>query len=271
MLSATRKKLIMFNPHQKISQQSKKLLGISAALFVIMVWAGLSFFGVVSQNKLPSPMSVLHALSYLAYYDGNSMLLEATLASGSRILIASLLVLFIGIPAGIMMGASPKINACLSPMVDPFRSAPIVAVLPIMVMWFGIGETMKVIFLFLGAVIFVMPMVRDAIKAVPYSYWESARDLGATKVECITRAILPMAMPRIVDAFIASISIQWGYITVAEYVNASVGLGSLIQNARRFSAMDQVFAGVLVITILAFFTNWALLKFKSRIFHWEGK
>ncbi|HBK57672.1 MAG TPA: ABC transporter permease, partial [Xanthomonadales bacterium] len=72
----------------------------------------------------------------------------------------------------------------------------------IMVMWFGIGEWMKVLFLFVGAVVFLIPMVRDAIQAVPQAYWISARDLGASHWEAVRHAVLPMAMPRIADAVI---------------------------------------------------------------------
>jgi hypothetical protein len=95
----------------------------------------------------------------------------------------------IGIPIGIVMGAAPQVNAALSPLVDPFRSAPVVALLPILVMWMGIGESMKIAFLFIGAVVYLIPMVRDAIQAVPQSYWIGARDLGATPWECIRSAV----------------------------------------------------------------------------------
>lgn len=110
----------------------------------------------------------------------------------------------------------------------PFRSA---LILPILVMWLGIGEAMKVVFLFLGAVVYLIPMVRDAIVAVPSTYWISARDLGATPWEAIRHAVLPIAMPPIADGVIVSISVMWTYNTVAEYVNAKVGLGQLIHNA----------------------------------------
>ena len=104
---------------------------------------------------------------------------------------AGVLVVAIGIPIGIAMGAAPRVNAALSPLVDPFRSAPVVALLPILVMWLGIGEAMKIAFLFIGAVVYLIPMVRDAIQAVPQSYWIGARDLGATPWECIRKAVLP--------------------------------------------------------------------------------
>ena len=154
-------------------------------------------------------------------------------------------------------------------MVDPFRSAPVVALLPIMVMWFGIGESMKVMFLFFGAVVFLIPMVRDAVIAVPQAYWISARDLGATPFEAVRHAVLPMAMPRIADGVIVGVSVMWTYITVAEYVNAREGLGQLIQNARRFSAMDQVFAGIIVIIALALITYSSMQFIKKKLYPWE--
>ena len=180
-----------------------------------------------------------------------------------------MLVIVIGIPVGIVMGAAPQVNAALSPLVDPFRSAPVVALLPILVMWLGIGETMKIAFLFIGAVVYLIPMVRDAIQAVPQSYWIGARDLGATPWECIYRAVIPMAMPRIADAVIVAFSVMWTYITVAEYVNARQGLGQLIQNARRFSAWDQVFAGIIVIIALALVTYQFMVWLKRRLYPWE--
>lgn len=261
----------MFNPYIPLKTNTRYLLGGLGILTVLVLWTAVSVSGLVSQNKLPSPLAVLNALSYLSYYEGQSQLLSATIASGTRVLMATLLVMLIGIPAGIIMGSSPKLNAFFSPLIDPFRSAPIVAILPILVMWLGIGEEMKIVFLFLGAVVYMIPMVRDAIVAVPYSYYESTRDLGATTFECITRAVIPMAAPRIADAIIVSVSIMWTYINVAEYVNAGTGLGSLIQNARRFSAMDQVFAAIFVIIFLALVTYQLMTLLKKKVFHWEGK
>ena len=78
-----------------------------------------------------------------------------------------------------------------------------------------------------------------------------------------------MAKPRIADAITVSVSIMWTYITVAEYVNAQIGLGALIQNARRFSAMDQVLVGIAVIIALALVTHAAMRALKKRLYPWE--
>jgi len=258
-----------WNPYAFPSVAQRRALGIGAVITILLLWAGLAAFGWVSPTRLPAPWDVAGAMSYLAWHDGESLLLTATLWSVGRLAVAGILVVAIGIPIGIAMGAAPRIDAALSPLVDPFRSAPVVALLPILVMWLGIGEAMKVAFLFLGAVVYLIPMVRDAIQAVPQNYWIGARDLGATPWECIRKAVLPMAMPRIADALIVAVSVMWTYITVAEYVNAKVGLGQLIQNARRFSAWDQVFAGIIVIIALALITYQLMRMAKRRLYPWE--
>ncbi len=258
-----------WNPYLPLTPGRRRALGIGAVATILIIWSLLAGSGLVSPTRLPAPWDVLAAFAYLSWNDGESMLLTATLWSVGRLAVAGILVIAIGIPIGIAMGAAPKVNAVLSPLIDPFRSAPVVALLPILVMWLGIGEEMKVAFLFIGAVVYLIPMVRDAIRAVPQSYWIGARDLGATPWECITKSVVPMAMPRIADAVIVAFSVMWTYITVAEYVNARVGLGQLIQNARRFSAWDQVFAGIIVIIAMALVTFQLMTWAKCRLYRWE--
>jgi ABC-type nitrate/sulfonate/bicarbonate transport system permease component len=261
----------MFNPYIPLSSKARIGLGITTGVFVLTVWSILAGFDLVSQAKLPAPWEVAQALYELSWDadKGKSLLLTATLASLSRIGLATLAVVCTGIPVGILMGSAPKVNAILSPLLDPFRSAPIVAVLPILVMWLGIDESMKVVFLWAGAFPYLVPMVRDSIQAVPRDYFIKIKDLGGSDLEAIRLGVIPAAMPRIADAVIVSVSIMWTYITVAEYVNAKSGLGQLIQNARRFSAMDQVFAGILVIIVLAFVTFFSMKWAKTRMFSWE--
>lgn len=258
-----------WNPYAELKPAQKRLLGVGAVVVALAIWSALSGFELVSPARLPAPWAVLKALVYLAWNEGESKLGIATLWSVGRLAAAGVLVIVIGIPIGIAMGAAPRINALLSPLLDPFRSAPVVALLPILVMWLGIGEEMKVAFLFVGAVVYLIPMVRDAIQAVPQSYWIGARDLGATPWECIQKSVLPMAMPRIADAIIVAFSVMWTYITVAEYVNAQVGLGQMIQNSKRFSAWDQVFAGIIVIVVLALLTYQGMTWLKRRLYPWE--
>lgn len=140
----------MWNPYLPVPARRRRWLGLSAVAAVVIVWAVITGLGLVGPNKLPAPWAAGKAFLYLAWdaETGRSLLLTAMLWSVGRVLAAGLLVVAIGVPVGVMMGASPYINACLSPLVDPFRSAPIVALLPILVMWLGIGEAMKIVFCF---------------------------------------------------------------------------------------------------------------------------
>jgi ABC-type nitrate/sulfonate/bicarbonate transport system permease component len=258
-----------WNPYRTLEPGQRRLLGFGSIITVIVVWALVSASGLLSKNQLPSPLAVAQALSYLGWYEGKSQLAVATMWSVGRVATASLLVMLIGIPLGVLMGASPKVNAVFSPLIDPFRSAPVAALLPIMVMWFGIGEFMKIAFLFAGSIVYLTPLVRDAVRSVPEGYLISAQDIGATQWEGISKVLVPLAMPRIMDAIIVGVSVSWTYITVAEYVNAQEGLGQLIANARRLSAMDQVFAGIIVIIAVALLTYQGLMWLKRRLYRWE--
>ncbi len=257
----------MWNPYETIAPNTRTILGVGSAASVLLVWSLLSGLEIIGPARLPAPWQVASAFVQLAWDAdrGESLLLTATIWSMCRVLVAGMIVVSLGVPAGMLMGSSPRINAALSPLVDPFRSAPIVAISPILVMWLGIGEAMKIVFLVLGAIVYLIPMVRDAVQAVPSTYWVSARDLGATPFEAVRHSVLPMAMPRIADAVIVSISVMWTYITVAEYINAEKGLGQLIQSARRFSAMDQVFVGIGVIVLLALITYSAMTWLKNAL------
>jgi ABC-type nitrate/sulfonate/bicarbonate transport system permease component len=258
-----------WNPHAPISARQRQLLGGAGVGALLVAWSVVTGLGWVKPAFLPAPWDVVSAVFAMARDEGERNLFGAISWSMRRIGLALLLIVGIGIPVGVFMGASPKANALLSPLVDPMRSAPIVAVLPILVMWFGIGESMKIAFLWLGAAVYLVPMVRDAVVAVPRGHLVLAEDLGASPLETIRHAAFPLALPRIVDAVIVAVGIEWTYITVAEYVNAQQGLGMLIQHARRLSAMDRVFAGILVILVLALVTDQGLKAFKRRIFPWE--
>lgn len=261
----------MWNPYAEIPTGRRRVLGFGAVVVVMGLWSLASGLGLVSANKLPSPWKVASAFWYLAAPNdnGESLLLDATMWSCLRVFVAGVIVVAIGVPIGVLMGSSSRINAVLSPLVDPFRSAPVVALNSIFIMWLGLGEPAKIALLFVGAVVFLVPMVRDAMLAVSQQYWVSARDLGATSWEATWHAVLPMAKPRIFDAITVAVSVMWTYITVAEFVNAERGLGKLIQDARRFSAMDQVFVGIIVIIALALITYTAMVWLKKRLYPWE--
>jgi ABC-type nitrate/sulfonate/bicarbonate transport system permease component len=258
----------MWNPFKSLTAGERYTYLAIAITFILGVWSFLSGADIVSAQKLPAPWEVVFA-GYSLFEQG--ILIPSAFASTVRVLTTTLLVVMIGVPVGISMGASPTVNALLSPILDPWRSAPIVAILPILVMWFGIGEAMKIAFLFAGSVVFLIPLVRDAVSEPENKkYYIKILDMGGSQFEAVRYGLIPLALPRIYDGITVAVSIMWTYITVAEYVNAESGLGNMIQNARRFSAMDQVFAGILVILGLAFLTYQGMVFLRGKLFTWES-
>jgi ABC-type nitrate/sulfonate/bicarbonate transport system permease component len=262
---------VLLNPHAVLPAGTRRSLGAASVILLLVVWSAMSATEVVPISWLPTPWSVAESLIRLAWDpdQGDSPLATAIAYSVGRILLATTALILVGVPVGVLMGTSPTVNAFLSPLVDPLKSAPIVAVMPILMIWLGIDEGMKVAFLWLGAIVYLVPMVRDAIKAVPQEYVILSYDLGATPWETVVHTLVPLATPRIFDALIVSIGIEWTYITVAEYVGADAGLGYIVQTARKISAMGTIFAGIFVILVLSYLTDTALRRIKVALFPWE--
>jgi len=265
----------MWNPHAPLPRSTRQTLGLAGVVVVVAVWSTICGLELVTPGFLPAPWAVakkLWTMSYVVDSDGVATypLLMHAVYSAARVFAALFCIVLVGVPVGTLMGASPKINAVLAPLLDPLRSAPIVAALPIMVMWFGIEETMKVAFLWLGAVVYLIPMVRDAVRAVSQDQITMALDIGATPFESVRHVVFPLSRPRIADAIIVSVGIEWTYITVAEYTNTQGGgLGTIIATGRKLSAMDQVFAGIFVILLLALITDIIMRAIKRFLYPWE--
>lgn len=257
----------MFAPYDDLPDSTKRWLGIAGIATLVIVWGIVCSLGIIPPFKLPAPWSVVSAFASLV---SSGSLVSATLWSASRVLIATALTVSFGLPVGVAMGASPRINAVLAPILDPLKSSPTPAFLPLLIMWLGIGEPTKIVFLFISSVVYLAPMVRDAILAVPKHHWTTARDLGATELECVRLTLLPLALPRIWDAVAVVFSIAWTYIPIAEFIAGdSPGLGTLIQTAQRFSATDQVLAGIFAIIAVALLTNQLMTWGKKKLFSWE--
>lgn len=282
----------MWNPHEPVSTKQRVVLGVAGVLTFLVLWALLAESGVMVPEKmrdlatvdgvvdedalarqetmfLPTPWQVWSGLVQMVQDDGKRNLGSAVLWSTRRVGLALGLVLLIGLPVGILMGSSSKVNAYLGPCVDPLRAAPVVALLPVVIIWFGTTEATKVVFLWMGASVFFIPMVRDAIVAVSREHLVLADDLGATSFETIRHSVVPLAMPRIFDAVVVAVGIEWTYITVAEYVKADEGLGFLLSTHGKANASAKVYGVIFVILGLALVTD-QLLKFaKRRLYPWE--
>jgi NitT/TauT family transport system permease protein len=235
---------------------------------LLLAW-GLLTLGsqpVLSELFLPSPVRVVQATLQMLF---EHTLVDAILASTGRIVVAFLAAALVAVPLGVLMGAFEPINRLCEPIMAPLRYMPISAFIPLLILWLGIGEAQKVAFLFLGVFVYLLPVVVNAIRAVPEELVQTALTLGATRWQVLRTVLVPAALPDIFDSFRVMNAISWTYVILAEFVNARSGLGYLIQLSGNHLRTAQVFSGIMIIGIIGLTTDAMIRTLNRWLFRWR--
>lgn len=199
----------------------------------------------------------------------NGTMLKAFQYSLIRITAAALLSAGIAVPLGCLMKICHPIQNLLYPAIRAMRFLPVTAFYPLLTMWFGIGEKMKIAFLFVASFVFMLPSVLIALDDVRDDVIEAASIDGAGKFNTVTRIILPIAAPSICQSFATMYAIGWTYIAVAETVNAKYGIGYLIYTSSARGRTSLVFVGILTIVIFSILFDWVTNVCIKKIFKWK--
>lgn len=249
-----------------------RLLSGSALAALLGLWFALTMpFGgggapLVGAHFLPSPVEVVRGLLRLTF---EHELLESVLVSTIRIAKALALTVAVALPLGICMGAFDAVKRLFEPIMAPLRYLPITAFVPLSILWFGIGESQKVAFLFLGTVVYLLPAVVDAVRLVPEELTQTAATLGASRWQIVWTVLVPAALPQIFDGFRVMNAIAWTYIILAEMVNAGAGLGYVLNLASRYNKPEWSFAGILVVGLIGLATDAVIGAVNRLLFSWR--
>jgi NitT/TauT family transport system permease protein len=174
-----------------------------------------------------------------------------------------ILAIGISIPLGFVLGLIPLFRGLFSKIFDSFRFIPLTAVTGIFVIWLGLGNEMKVSFLAFGIIVYLVPVVVQRIDEVKDVYLKTVFTLGATNWQTIKTVYFPAVISKLSDDIRVLTAISWTYITIAEMLNRSGGIGELIWIARRQSRIDKAFAVLIVIVLIGIL--------QDRIFMWLDK
>ncbi|MEQ9483026.1 ABC transporter permease [Coleofasciculus sp. F4-SAH-05] len=211
------------------------------------LWWLVSHSGWVEPLFLPTPENVWQAIVSL-WTSGD--LPQDIVASVFRVLSGFLLAALISIPLGTFMGTFASIRALMEPIIGIVRYMPAPAFIPLLILYFGVGETPKILLIFIGTLFFNTLMIMDAVKFVPKELIETSYTLGGKRFQVLLYVIFPFIMPSIIDACRVNIAASWNLVIVAELVAATEGLGRRISVAQRFLRTDQIFAGLIVIGLI---------------------
>jgi NitT/TauT family transport system permease protein len=244
------------------------VLGLVAPVIVLAGWCLVSYGRLAPADFLPSPTEVVRGtLQLFIQYD----LGLAIWISTKRILIAFALASALALPLGVLMGAFEPVNRIFEPIMAPLRYMPISAFIPLLILWFGIYESQKVAFLFLGVFVYLLPVVVTAIRAVPDELVQTALTLGASRWQAVRTVLLPAALPEIFDSFRVMNAISWTYVILAEAVNPEHGLGYMVELARTHQKASWSFAGLLVIGGIGLLTDALIRACSAMLFRWREK
>jgi len=252
----------------QLSKRTDTVIGLVGVASLVAIWCVLTYGGVFPPRFLPTPGAVWDGA---VEFHRQHFLLSSVWFSFLRVSKALLLVVLVGIPVGLLMGAFAPVDAFLGKIINGAKSVPPTGFIGLVVLWFGIEEFGKVFFLFLGAIFFMVIMVRNAVAAVPEEYTRVALDLGANRGQMLRKVLLPGAVPRIWEAITVCNGIMWTYIVLTEYINSNLqepGLGVLLNVAVRTFRPGKVFATLALIAIISASTDFAFRTFQRRFLDW---
>lgn len=248
-------------------------LSIATLLVLVVVWWAVTALKLISPLFLPAPQQVLHQLYVIASPQGfmDATLWQHLAASLTRILIALLAAVVIGVPVGIAMGLNDTVRGILDPLIELYRPVPPLAYLPLMVIWFGIGETSKILLIYLAIFAPVALSAVAGVRSVSQVRVRAAQALGASKLQVLRYVVLPSALPEILTGIRIGLGVGWSTLVAAELIAATRGLGFMVQSAGEFLATDVVIAGISVIALIAFSLEIGLRALQRKLTPWHGE
>jgi NitT/TauT family transport system permease protein len=203
---------------------------------------------IVMPLILPSPVEVLLAFPKLHF---EQALVRSALISFMRVTTGFTLAAIVAVPLGVYMATFPPMSAFFRPLALIGSYVPIVVFVPLTLAWFGLTETQKVGFLFIGCFVALLPLVIKTISDVPSAYVDVAVTKGASQWQIVRHVLFPVAKADIWDHLRGVYGVGWGWIILAEVVNAEQGLGYLISISERRGHTASMFAIIIVIVAIA--------------------
>lgn len=233
------------------------LRGSLLPMALLAVWQLNGTFGWIRLRLLPPPARVLESAVALARSGVLGLNLRDSLL---RVVEGSLVGGILGLAGGIAMGGWRLGDRLLTDTFNSLRQVPVVGLVPLLVLWFGVGEPCKIAFIALGVFYPVALNTASGIRGVPFQYREVGRVYKLGRWGMLTRIVLPAALPSLKTGAIQGLNMAWVGLVAAELLTVtSTGLANIINEGRERFHMELVFVGLLVIAVAGFAMNWALL------------
>ena len=240
-------------------------VAVLAFVGFVAVWHAIAYFELLPQRFLPLPWSVVEALYRMLAVQG---FLEDIWISLARVWAAFLLSVVMAVPLGIFMSSYRIVGAMTEPIVDFIRYLPVPALVPLLIIWLGIGEESKIAVLWMGTFFQLVLLIADDAKRVPREFIEIGYTLGARPRQIVADIVFRSILPTMVDNLRITLGWCWTYLIIAEIVAANTGIGHFIWSMRRFVKTPEVMAGILTVGVIGLLTDQAIRYAHRRWFRY---
>ncbi|PFO16323.1 sulfonate ABC transporter permease [Bacillus thuringiensis] len=256
------------NGIKKVRKLNVKVLvrAITIPVIILIIWQLAGVFGLVSKTVLPTPLDIFLAFQELIK---TGELFGHLSISVFRAAAGFFIGGGLGIILGTIVGFSTRSEQYLDPSVQMLRTVPHLAVAPLFVLWFGFGETSKVLLIADGA---FFPLYVNAflgIRGVDSKLFDVARVLEFSIRKLITKLILPSALPNLLLGARLSLGVAWVSLVVAELMGSTEGIGYMIMDARQFSNTDIVFVGIIIFAFVGKFSDSLVRLLEVKFLRWR--
>jgi NitT/TauT family transport system permease protein len=237
---------------RQFSRRTSFAISFTASIALVLLWEMVVRLGWVRTTFFPAPSTILAAM-WTMFIQGHLTLNIGI--SILRVFVAFLLSVVMAVPLGIAMSSYRVIGLALEPAIDFIRYLPVPALVPLSIIWFGIGEGTKIFLLWLGTFFQVVLFVVEDMNRVPQEYVETASTVGARDFQILRDVAFRAMLPSLTDNLRITLGWCWTYLIIAEIVAADSGIGFVIWTARRYMQTSSVMAGVVLIGVIGLVTD----------------
>ena len=266
------RKTVTFGDAAVVSAKGGRGWTFLTIFLLLSLWYLTDYFEWVEPIFWPTMASVWQQFSLITDEGFRGFTLYEHLGiSLYRVLMGFLIGCLVGIPLGFSLALSRVINRLFDPIVEFFRPMPPLALIPLVILWLGIGESAKIFLLFLAAIWIMALATRSGALATNISKIHAAYTLNASKTQILFRVILPNAMPEIFTGMRVCMGVCWGTVVAAELVAAEAGVGMMIMVASKFLSTDIVVLGIILISVVAYAIDLIMRYLEHKLIPWRGK
>lgn len=260
------------SPGSVWKRQPDLAYSVGSIAVLLLAWFAVSHAGLFRPGYVPTPESLVEAFADLVRngYQGQPLIQHVAI-SLYRTLCGFVLGVAVGVPVGLAAGYSHRVGAVVSPLMAFIRPIPPIAFIPMVVLYFGLGELGKIVLIFFVSFNYVLANAQAGAANAPIAHRRASQSLGLTNWQTFSRIILPGALPQIFTGLKVALALSWAVVVAAELVGAQSGLGFMISDAALLFRLPVVYVGILLIGAIGLLLNLTLNFAETRIVHWRGR